>query len=85
MKKYLKRIIGFGAAIIVGGFALTQVVPYGRNHTNPAVVYEPDWDSPETRALAERACFDCHSNETTWPWYSTIAPISWLTQATANR
>ena len=25
-----------------------------------------------------RACFDCHSNETVWPWYSNIAPISWL-------
>jgi hypothetical protein len=30
--------------------------------------------------LAARACFDCHSNETIWPWYSNIAPISWLVQ-----
>jgi hypothetical protein len=42
------------------------------------VVQEPAWDSPETRALAKRACFDCHSNETVWPWYSNIAPVSWL-------
>jgi hypothetical protein len=28
----------------------------------------------------KQACFDCHSNETTWPWYSNIAPISWLVQ-----
>jgi hypothetical protein len=28
--------------------------------------------------LSARACFDCHSNETFWPWYSNIAPISWL-------
>ena len=34
----------------------------------------------QTRALAQRACFDCHSNETKWPWYSTIAPVSWLVQ-----
>ncbi len=34
----------------------------------------------ETRALAKRACFDCHSNETEWPWYSNVAPVSWLTQ-----
>jgi hypothetical protein len=33
------------------------------------------------RALAVRACFDCHSNETVWPWYSNIAPASWLTQS----
>jgi Haem-binding domain len=36
------------------------------------------WDAPETRELAVRACFDCHSNETVWPWYSHVAPISWL-------
>jgi hypothetical protein len=32
----------------------------------------------QTRDLAKRACFDCHSNETVWPWYSNIAPVSWL-------
>jgi mono/diheme cytochrome c family protein len=41
---------------------------------------EPNWNSPVTRALAQRACFDCHSNETVWPWYSNIAPSSWLVQ-----
>ena len=57
---------------------LIQLVPYGRNHTNPSVAAEPKWDSPQTRGLAKRACFDCHSNETVWPWYSNIAPVSWL-------
>jgi Haem-binding domain len=41
---------------------------------------EPAWDSPKTRALAVTACFDCHSNETAWPWYTNVAPMSWLTQ-----
>src|SRR5271165_3967577 len=41
-------------------------------------------DSPETKALIRRACFDCHSNETTWPWYSNVAPVSWLTQRDVN-
>jgi hypothetical protein len=40
---------------------------------------EPKWSSPATRSLAKAACFDCHSNLTTWPWYSNIAPVSWLT------
>ncbi len=57
---------------------LIQFVPYGKNHTNPPVVAEPRWDSPQTRELFMRACGDCHSNETKWPWYSHIAPISWL-------
>ncbi len=57
---------------------LIQFLPYGRDHTNPKVVSEPRWDSSRTKELFMRACADCHSNETKWPWYSSIAPISWL-------
>jgi mono/diheme cytochrome c family protein len=59
---------------------LIQAVPYGHSHENPPVVAEPMWNSPATRALFQRACFDCHSNETVWPWYSHIAPLSWMVQ-----
>jgi mono/diheme cytochrome c family protein len=55
-----------------------QFVPYGHDRVNPAVAAEPAWDSPATRALAKHACFDCHSNETEWPAYSRVAPVSWL-------
>jgi hypothetical protein len=77
----LKRIIKIiliiiGVGIVV--FLLIQVVPYGRDHPNPPVLSEPNWDSQQTRDLTKRACFDCHSNETNWPWYSNVAPISWL-------
>ena len=65
-----------GAALLL----LAQAVPYGRSHTNPPTSAEPRWDSPQTRELAARACFDCHSNLTKWPWYSNIAPVSWLIQ-----
>ena len=65
--------------VAVLGVAI-QFVPYGRRHDNPPVRREPAWDSPATRALAVRVCFDCHSNETRWPWYTFIAPVSWLTQ-----
>lgn len=60
--------------------AAVQLVPYGRDHTNPPVTAEPVWDGPRTRELAKGACFDCHSNETIWPWYSHVAPMSWLVQ-----
>lgn len=80
MQSLVKRIVKIAALVGVGGFLLIQLVPYGRNHSNPAVVGEPNWDSPQTRELAQRACFDCHSNETVWPWYSNVAPISWLVQ-----
>ena len=77
-----KVILGLTALVAAGvaGFLLIQLIPYGHTHTNPAVVQEPNWDSPRTRELAKRACFDCHSNESTWPWYSNIAPVSWLVQ-----
>ena len=58
--------------------AVIQLVPYGRDHSNPPVTGEPQWDSATTRDLAKRTCYDCHSNETTWPWESYVAPISWF-------
>jgi mono/diheme cytochrome c family protein len=80
IKKRDRRFIARGLLIAAAGFALLQLVPYGRNHTNPPVVSEPQWDNPETRDLVNRACFDCHSDETIWPWYSHVAPASMLLQ-----
>lgn len=60
-------------------FVAIQFVPYGRDHDNPRSVEEPAWDSSRTRQLAVAACFDCHSNLTEWPWYTEVAPFSWLT------
>lgn len=45
--------------------------------TNPAV--ESDLDAPpDVKAILRRACYDCHSHETVWPWYAHVAPTSWL-------
>ena len=76
MKKYILYIV-VGGIVLLG---LIQLIPFGHNHTNPAAVSEPQWASPEARALAKEHCFQCHSNETEWPWYSNIAPASWLIQ-----
>jgi Haem-binding domain len=67
-------IIGVLILCCVGlqGFTLT------RSYTNPPVAAEPNWDSPRTRELFMRTCGDCHSNETVWPWYSRIFPVSLL-------
>ncbi len=67
--------------VLALSFAAIQLVPYGHSHENPPVVREPAWNSPQTRQLAARACFDCHSNETVWPWYANVAPVSWLVQS----
>jgi hypothetical protein len=79
MRKLLSYV-GILVGIGVAGFLLAQLIPFGRSHANPPVTKEPTWDSPTTRDLAKRACFDCHSNETVWPWYTNVAPVSWLTQ-----
>ncbi len=76
--------VGIVVGIVVLGF-LIQLVPYGQNHGDPPAQAEPRWDSAQTRALAVRACFDCHSNQTVWPWYSNVAPLSWLVQSDVDR
>jgi cytochrome c551/c552 len=79
-----RRRLAFMALGVVAILLLIQVVPFGHEHSDPAVQAEPAWDSPTTRALAQRACFACHSNQTTWPWYSNVAPVSWLVQRDVN-
>jgi len=79
VRRFLKALLVFLVGV-VGLFGLIQLVPYGRTHSNPPVIEEPAWDSPRTRELAVRACFDCHSNATRWPWYANVAPFSWVVQ-----
>ena len=74
------RVFALALVAVAVLFGLVQLVPYGHDHNNPPVQQEPAWASPQTRELAARACFDCHSNETRWPWYSSVAPVSWLVQ-----
>jgi len=72
-----------GIYVAVASFALLlmiQLAPYGRSHANPPVRVEPSWQGAHTRELAVRACFGCHSNQVRWPWYSNVAPVSWMIQ-----
>ncbi len=75
-----KKLIVFTVATIFIVFLAIQFVPYGHNHSNPPITGEPNWNSTTTKDLFSRACADCHSNQTSWPWYSNIAPVSWLVQ-----
>ena len=72
MKPYLKWA-SIGLVVIFVGM---QLIPIDR--INPPVTREVKWNSIETQVLAQRACNDCHSNQTTWPWDSYIAPPSFL-------
>lgn len=76
MRTLLRRAV-YGSLV---AFGLIQLVPYGRGVVDPPVTKEPSWDSPRTRELAVRACFDCHSRTPRRPWYAQVAPVSWLVQ-----
>ncbi len=65
------------ALIAIATLAIIQLVPYGRSHSNPPIIAEPAWATPRTRELMVNACFACHSNEVDYPWYTSIAPLSW--------
>jgi hypothetical protein len=75
MNSVTKIILAIVVVVLIV-FVAIQFVPV--NRSDPPVFAEPSWDSPQTRALAVRACFDCHSNQTKWLWHSYIAPFSWL-------
>lgn len=66
------------AIALVVLFVAIQAVPVWAWQTNPPVVTDVAWTTPEAASIARRACYDCHSNETVWPWYSKVAPVSWL-------
>jgi hypothetical protein len=68
-----------GGALILA--VLIQVIPVNRQ--NPPVLHEVS--APDSAlAVLKRSCYDCHSNETDWPWYSRLAPISWLVSYDVN-
>ena len=68
----VKRIIFLLLAITFVGIQFIEV-----ERTNPLVT--ADINAPtEIKTIFRTSCYDCHSNETVWPWYSKIAPVSWL-------
>ncbi len=73
--KDIKRIAKWATAVLIIALVAIQLVPVDR--TNPPVETEVP-ATAEVRSVLRRACYDCHSNETVWPWYSRVAPASWL-------
>ena len=70
----VKKILRVGLAVAVIALIGIQFVPVERD--NPPVgkvIQAPD----DVMAVLKESCWDCHSNETKWPWYSRIAPFSW--------
>jgi len=68
----MKKFIAFLVVVFIG----IQFIPVER--TNPPVVSDIDAPS-DIKDILRKACYDCHSNETNWAWYTKIAPMSLLT------
>ena len=73
-----RKLLVRGGLAVLGLVVVLQLLPFGRDHSNPAVAREAPWPDARSRALARTACYDCHSNQTHWPFYSYVAPMSWL-------
>jgi hypothetical protein len=77
----LRRTLLIVAGALLAVFLLIQLVPYGWTRSNPPVSAPAPWTDPEAEAIARRSCYDCHSNETEWPAYAYVAPMSWLVRS----
>lgn len=86
VKKVVLGFLGLGAI----GFLFIQIAPIGmafstlERKENQPITKPIEWSSPEAEAIARKACYDCHSNETKYPWYANIAPVSWLVNRDVN-
>ena len=69
------RILKLGAIALAVLLVVAQA--FRIDQTNPPVTADLNAPAPAKEVL-KRACYDCHSNETVWPLYSKVAPLSWL-------
>lgn len=80
-------LVAIVALLVV--IVIFEIIPWGSlipafARTNPPVTSQIQWDSATTEQLVRATCYDCHSNETVWPWYAQIAPVSWLVAHDVN-
>jgi hypothetical protein len=71
----VRRAVKRALPLLVAALLVAQLVRCER--TNPPVTAAVEAPA-EVAAVLRRACYDCHSHETVWPWYSRVAPVSWL-------
>ena len=77
----MKRLLRSTALVLLLGLAVAQLIQ--PTTVNPPVdaarsLWSDSHMNPRVAGILRRACADCHSHETAWPWYSKISPISWM-------
>ncbi|WP_345970092.1 MULTISPECIES: heme-binding domain-containing protein [Sulfurimonas] len=72
----MKKVLIIVLLVVIG----IQFIPMNVPAEVPTKA-EDELEAPEeVLAILKRSCFDCHSNHTTFPWYSSVAPVSWFTK-----
>jgi hypothetical protein len=82
--RWRRVLIRIALGLVIVAVAI-QFVPYGWWHDNPPVVRDAPWPDAASAAVARESCYACHSNETDWPLYSYVAPMSWLVRSDVER
>lgn len=77
----LRKDAKSGVLVLVAAVMVSQVIRIDK--TNPPL-HSGAMVDPAVKPLLKKACYDCHSNETVWPWYSNVAPVSWLLGSDVN-
>lgn len=72
----VKRIVRVSLLVLLALFVMIQFVPVAK--TNPPPVTGEIVAPAKVKAVFRKSCYDCHSNETVYPWYNHVAPVSWL-------
>jgi hypothetical protein len=80
-KQSVRKLLRWIVLVLAGLFVVMQVIRPAR--TNPPVdesrtIAAHTQLTPEAAAILNRSCNDCHSNQTRWPWYTNVAPVSWF-------
>ena len=76
-----RRIAGYTVAAVVVFLVVAQFIPVDRTNppSDPGLGFDKTMNPPpDVKATLDRSCRDCHSHDTRWPWYSRVAPASWL-------
>jgi hypothetical protein len=77
----IKKVLKGGIGVLAGALLIAQFIQPERVNppADPSASFEAvAAPSRDVAAAIGRSCRDCHSNQTSWPWYSRISPVSWL-------
>ncbi len=83
----IRKVVRWVLVVIVVAFVVIQF--YRPAKINPAIDPAKTIEAqlqvtPAVSAIMDRSCNDCHSNKSRWPWYSNVAPVSWLVISDVN-